>query len=361
MTARTQLLSVFFLLFLAPPPLGPQTRIPVWIDTDPSVERGGHEVDDGFALIQAFHSPELDIRGVSVVFGNADLPKAWQIGKEIVERFGPAGLRVYRGASGSAELGKPTDASEALTLALRQGPLHILAIGPVTNVATVLQLHPELAKNVVQIIAVAGRRPGQRFAASPTQAQSFRDFNFELDTTGFQVLLDARVPIVLAPWEVSSKVWLRRNDIDRLTQGGRDVQYLLAPALDWLQWWHENLGVEGFNPFDTLAVGYVTSPQLFACEESNVQIQNAPDDVTSDAKTKIKPYLYVSAALESPRRVTYCYSVSSSFKEDLLERLLNNSSQKETRAMIEGNSQASGLLAVRKAWLALFAEPVSPN
>ncbi|MCI0390199.1 MAG: hypothetical protein MOB07_15725, partial [Acidobacteria bacterium] len=46
-----------------------KTRTAVWIDTDPSVAPGGHEVDDGFALIQAFHSPELEIRGVSVVFG----------------------------------------------------------------------------------------------------------------------------------------------------------------------------------------------------------------------------------------------------------------------------------------------------
>ena len=49
---------------------------PVWIDTDPSVARGGHEVDDGFALVQAFHSSALTVRGVSVVFGNAPLDEA---------------------------------------------------------------------------------------------------------------------------------------------------------------------------------------------------------------------------------------------------------------------------------------------
>ena len=47
------------------PVLVPPTRTVVWIDTDPSVEPGGHEVDDGFALIQAFHSAELIIRGIS--------------------------------------------------------------------------------------------------------------------------------------------------------------------------------------------------------------------------------------------------------------------------------------------------------
>ncbi|MBK8314151.1 MAG: hypothetical protein IPL01_09070 [Acidobacteria bacterium] len=54
-----------------------------------------HEVDDGFALIQAFNSPELEIRGVSVVYGNAPFEAAWPIGQEIVAMFGPKGLKCY--------------------------------------------------------------------------------------------------------------------------------------------------------------------------------------------------------------------------------------------------------------------------
>jgi pyrimidine-specific ribonucleoside hydrolase len=302
-----------------------QTKIPVWIDTDPSVERGGHEVDDGFALIQAFHSPELEIRGVSVVYGNAPLTKAWPIGKEIVEKFGPEGLRVYRGAASGDDLGKETDASEALARSLRQGPLNILALGPVTTVATVLRLHPELAKNVVRVIAVAGRRPGQRFISGPNQAHSFRDFNFELDPAAFQVLLDANVPVVLAPWELSSRVWITREDLERLDHGAPDARYLVPPALDWLAWWHENVGVDGFNPFDTLAVGYLISPALFRCANLNAKIESAPDDTSPEAASNNKPYLFVSADAKPTRRVIYCSGVPSRFKEDLLLRLLNDS------------------------------------
>jgi pyrimidine-specific ribonucleoside hydrolase len=303
-----------------------QHRIPVWIDTDPSVARGGHEVDDGFALIQAFHSPELVVRGVSVVFGNAPLPTAWPIGKEIVEKFGPKGVEAYKGAGGAEDLGRETEASEAIECALRNERLTILAIGPVTNVATVLKLHPELTKNVVRIVAVAGRRPGQRFVARPDQPQAFRDFNFELDPAGFQVLLDSKVPIVLAPWELSSKVWIEREDLELLDRGGPDTKYLVPPALDWLEWWHKNLGTDGFNPFDTLAVGYLTSPDLLQCSDLKAQVETAPDDVTQEAGTRMKPYLYVSADFKSARRpVTYCYDASGKFKEDLLQRLLRAS------------------------------------
>ncbi len=302
-----------------------QTRIPVWIDTDPSIEPGGHEVDDGFALIQAFHSPELAIRGVSVVFGNAPLEKTWPIGQDIVSRFGPKGLEVFKGASSSAELGKDSDASEALARALTKEPLTVIAIGPVTNVATVLKRHPELASRMVRIVAVAGRRPGQHFLSGPAQKQPFQDLNFELDPIAFQVLLDSGVPIVLAPWEISSKVWIKAEDLNRLAKGPDDAKFLVHPGRDWLVWWRKNLGTEGFNPFDTLAVGYITSPKLFQCIESNVQIKNADDDVSSDVAARTKPYLLVSPELKTSRRVTYCYNSRPQFKKDLVRRLLRKS------------------------------------
>jgi pyrimidine-specific ribonucleoside hydrolase len=332
MTIKTPVFAALLLLLFASPRLEAQAKIPVWIDTDPSVERGGHEVDDGFALVQAFHSPELDIRGVSVVFGNAPLPQAWQIGKEIVERFGPQRLRVYRGAAGSDDLAKPTDASEALARALEQGPLHVLAIGPVTNVATVLRLHPELAKNILEIIAVAGRRSGQHFVVSPRQARAFRDFNFELDPTAFQVLLDSHVPIVLVPWEISSKVWIRAADLERLRQGGPDARYLFEPASDWLAWWQENIGVDGFNPFDTLAVGYLTSPALIHCQQANAKIEYAPDDTVPAETAKTKPYLLASFEPKSSRALLYCSEAGSQFKNDLMGRVLNHLEMREAHA-----------------------------
>lgn len=339
---RTFRLVFLLILELAGLPARAQRRIPVWIDTDPSVERGGHEVDDGLALIQAFHSPELEIGGVSIVFGNAPLMKAWPIGKEIVERFGPGGLCVYRGAAGSEDLGKPTDASKALADALSKGPLTILALGPVTNVATVLKLHPELSKNVQRIVAVAGRRPGQHFVASSKQARPFRDFNFEMDPAAFQVLLDAHVPIVLAPWEISSKVWLRAEDLDKLEQGAADVQYLVAPARDWLAWWKENIGVDGFNPFDTLAVGYVLAPSQMHCGKENAKIETAPDDTVSDATSRNKPYLVVSAEKSAGQPVMYCSEAGADFKDDLLARLLNHPSGKGTHASAQGAVDVSG-------------------
>ena len=288
-----------------------QSREPVsvWIDADPSIRPGGYEVDDGFALIQALRSPELDVQGVSLVYGNASLDVEIPIGQEIVERFGPPGLGVYPGAAGADERGLATDASEALAEALRQQPLRILVLGPATNVATVLTRHAELGSQITELIAVAGRRPGQRFITEGVTEAPHRDFNFEHDAEAFQVILDAGGPLTLTPWEISSQVWLRSRDVDRLEQGPPHAQWLVQATRDWLKQWHDRYGVDGFNPYDTLAVGYLTSPDLIACEMLPITILELADDQALAAgKTDVpsKPYLLVGSEVDSPYRVTYC-------------------------------------------------------
>lgn len=298
----------------------------VWLDTDPSVQMGGQEVDDGVALIQAFHSPELAIRGVSVVFGNAPFEIAWPMGQQIVRRFGPKDLGVYPGAANAKQLGQETEAVRAMAAALRKEKLIIFALGPVTNVASLLKLHPELHRNIIEIIAVAGRRPNQHFVVKPEQKVPFRDFNFELDAPGFQVLLDSNVPIVLAPWEISSKVWLREAELNRWANGNEATKFLSAPASDWLKKWQRDIGVGGFNPFDTLAIGYVTSPRLITSEVLPAAIQTLPDDVNTKPFTNSKlpepPYLLVGKTIRSKRRVRYCYDAGPGFAEDLMKRML---------------------------------------
>ena len=292
----------------------------VWIDTDPSVQRGGHEVDDAFALVQAFHSPELQIRGVSVVFGNAPLSTAFPIGKEIIRRFGPEKMPVYSGAASAQELGRETDASLALAAALRTERLTILVLGPATNIATVLRNHPELARKIDRIIAVAGRRPGQRFLTGRA-LQPFRDLNFELDPPAFQVILDSRVPLVLAPWEVSSKVWITHADLDHLVQSNPSLDWLVGPASDWLIFWKLGFGVDGSNPFDTLAVGYALTPDLLHCESLPAKIETLPNDITMFTSPAKKPFLLAAKDINGGTVVQYCSDVQPKFKTDLLARL----------------------------------------
>ena len=79
---------------------------------------------------------------------------------------------------------------------LKRQPLTIVAVGPVTNVGTLVTLHPELRGRIERIIMVAGRRPDQRFVANELQKVPHRDFNFELDPAAMKAILETDIPLV---------------------------------------------------------------------------------------------------------------------------------------------------------------------
>ena len=297
----------------------------VWIDTDPAAGIPERDVDDALALVQAFHSPELAVRGVSVVFGNAPLADALPIAREVVARFGPTNLAVHPGASGAADFGAETAAARALIAALRARPLTILALGPLTTIGTVVARHPELHHRIYAVVAVAGRRPGQRFLAAPGQRAPFPDFNFESDPAAAAAILCSPVALVLAPWEVASHVWLTADDLAALARRGASGTWIAERTQSWLALWRRTVGVSGFTPFDMLAVAWVTHAPLIAAEEAAVWIEERPfagappGHAPRGARTGA--VFLADPARAGGRRARYCYKPSAALKAVLLDRL----------------------------------------
>src|SRR2546423_2829362 len=57
----------------------PASRIPIIIDTDPGI-------DDCLALLLALNSPELDVRAISISYGNTTIENAYRNCVEILRR-----------------------------------------------------------------------------------------------------------------------------------------------------------------------------------------------------------------------------------------------------------------------------------
>ncbi|MEX0675897.1 MAG: nucleoside hydrolase [Pirellulales bacterium] len=298
----------------------PQKVTDVWLDVDTATGIG--DVDDGLMLIQSFHSPEVRIRGISVVFGNAPLKLALPIARDIAARFGPPGMVPLPGAASAGDFGKETPAVKAMAAELERGPMTIVAAGPVTNVGTLLKLYPRLDGRIERIVMVAGRRPNQRFVTSQVQKTPHRDFNFELDPAAMRAILDAQIPLVLAPWEVSSQVWISREDLEVLRKSGGSGAWIAHTSQYWIDRWEKSIDARGFNPFDTLAMGWLTHPELIKTEEMAVTIEEAPDDrALLGRPAKTKPYLVVRPASAQARRALYCFMPKPGFKELLIGRL----------------------------------------
>lgn len=284
----------------------------VWIDSDAAVTAGNGEVDDAFALIQALNSPELDIVGVSAVFGNCEVDHSFATVRDILARAGREDVRVYRGCGVDGERAA-NEATEAIGAALAQGPLTIAALGPLTSIAAALGQADMLRTNVTEIVFVGGRRSGVEFRATPTQKTPFRDMNFECDAAAAAELLALEVPMTLAGWDVSAAMWLTPDDLDRLDRdGGECARWLVPHARRWQSSWQASFGAPGFTPFDTLAIGWLTTPDCFAAEA-------LPTRLWHDGA---RPLFAVDVAFTGPM-VTFLASVDyPRFHADLMARLL---------------------------------------
>ncbi len=295
----------------------------VWLDVDVAAGLPNRDVDDALALIQAFNSPELRVRGVSAVYGNAPLADGLPIAREVVEKFGPAGLTVHAGAASKDDLGKSNDAVAAMAAALVEKPMTLLAVGPLTNVASLLNLHPDVHTRIDAIVVVAARRPGQRFTYPTADGYAFADFNFENDPEAAKFILDSKIPLVFAPWEVSSHVWITPDDLARNATYGGTGLWIYEHSLGWAEMWRARFKTRGFNPFDTLAVGWVSHPDLMKSIPVTVTIESLPDDTADPAKgtAPLKPYLLVHETDLPNARATYLYEPLPQFTRLLHERL----------------------------------------
>jgi inosine-uridine nucleoside N-ribohydrolase len=295
---------------------------PVWIDTDPAcgISRTT-DVDDCWALQLALQSPELEIRGISTVFGNSNGNSTYQKALEVVSRIvpGSANIKIHRGSDQKIDRNKSrsTEASRELAQSLEREPLTILALGPLTNIATLLQTHPEMASQVSQIIAVAGKRPqpGLGFYPGKTSVLHLHDFNFRKDVEAFEIVLNSSIPVVLVPYEVASRVIIGSSDLDELS--AKDTtRWLARLSEEWLSFWVNDLKAEGFFPFDSLAVAYAIKSEDFLCEFIPAAIERKRSFFLESRDDLIVSNKYVNK-----RTVKYCYGFKQGLKPTLLRRL----------------------------------------
>ncbi|MCY9805765.1 nucleoside hydrolase [Vibrio scophthalmi] len=307
----------------------------VWIDTDISIGLASEtgtpcDVDDAYAMLSLFNAPNLKVVGVSSVFGNTDTDSAFKLAKIVSNRFGPIALPVTKGAHQPLNINdvQPNEATNALAKALQTGSVTIAAIGPATNIASLVLLHPELIERIEQVVLVASRSSANcHFIAGSKQTTPFRDLNFELDPDALRILLENDIPLVFIPFELANKFWLTGKDLDALKANPNVGRYLNQHSQPWLNMWCEDFGAQGFNPFDALAASYIINPNQFQSQQVSVEITIAEDDTKSHQfgqSNSYKPYLIASDNVESRFTAMVCTDLVEEAKQSFSQSLINN-------------------------------------
>jgi purine nucleosidase len=278
----------------------------VWIDTDPAIGSPIREVDDGFALVLAFHSPELRIAGISTTYGNASLEQTTRVARAVTTRFGrEVGLsveHVYAGAPSPGGLGEQTAATAALVGATGMEKLTYVALGPLTNLAAALQTQPEIARQIERAIIVGGRSPGAQLQFGLWLR--IHDANVLKDPQAVRVVLASKIPITIVPPQ--SAVSLNAADLRQLRGTSASADFLYANTRTWLWFWTTVARRREAPVFDAGAVLVAADPLLAVRHRANAVLTSAGE---------------LTGSSSAGRPVTWCSGFKPEAKSLLLRRL----------------------------------------
>lgn len=268
-----------------------QRPIPVIIDTDPGV-------DDALAILFALVLPELEVAGITTVFGNADvatttrnafavldaaerpdIPVAAGAAAPLAGLFG-RGVPQVHGADGLGDGGVSSTRRAAETasvpaaefiwqaVAARPGQVTVLALGPLTNLALALRLRPELPRLVGRVIVMGGN------ALVPGNATPCAEANMHSDPEAADLVLGAGWPVTMVGLDVTHKVNLPGSVINQITAFKGAPNALLAGALPLYRSFFERTnGIDGIFLHDPSAVAFLVAPSLFKVESWPIRVE----------------------------------------------------------------------------------------
>lgn len=305
----------------------------ILIDTDIAMGLAERDVDDGLAITMALNSKDLIVDGITLTYGNDSLSNTETCMENLLNKLSTNALPVKKGASSKDDLNKETDATQFICSNLKEKKLTIVSIGPLTNIASAINLceNKENYKNIEEIIVVAGRQKGQRFLTGNHET-SHPDLNFERDPEAMQILIDSGIPITMAPFEVSSKVWFNQAVIEQIKKKETELaNYIAIHSQNWLSFWNKTFStnlheIKAFNPFDTLAIAWLTDRDLLSYCGAELKIEDSNYDLTDKtvqgSGSAQKPYLHARLNQKDSDLCPYKYIYDVS-REKFLERLIS--------------------------------------
>jgi len=259
----------------------------VIIDTDPGV-------DDALALLLAMRSPELKIEGITPVAGNVPLDLTLPNALRMVEIAGRTDIPVAVGAKGPlvrrlvtaayahGENGlggavfpepkiKPIaqPAAEFIRDVIRKypGELTLIPIGPLTNIATALNLDSQLASMVRGIVLMGGSLSGGNITPAA-------EFNIYVDPEAARIVFQSGIPITMVGLDATRKTSLTEEHVRTLEASQNPVSQAAGKiGRNAINHNREQGFLIGPNMHDSLAVATFLDPSIVKLKEYYVDVE----------------------------------------------------------------------------------------
>lgn len=252
---------------------------PLIIDCDPGI-------DDSLALLLALNSPEWDVLGITTVSGNVPATLGAENVLKILKLTNRLDVPVYVGAAqplqvpytsaqdthgddglGNSHLPAVTevvahdDAVAFLRQTLTERPeTTVLALGPLTNLAALLQVEPALFAKVDRFVAMGGSYK------SHGNCSPVAEYNFWCDPDAVKIVLEnTPVPLEMVGLDVTRQIVLTPSMLSYMQRVNPVLGDFIAKITQFyfdFHWQYER--VIGCVINDPLAMAFLIDPTLLS-------------------------------------------------------------------------------------------------
>ncbi|MFZ0881799.1 MAG: nucleoside hydrolase [Candidatus Acidiferrales bacterium] len=319
---------------VAAAPLAESTPQKVLIDSDPGT-------DDALAILLALNSPEVDVKGISIVAGNVTADMGFDDALKILSLAGRCDIPVAKGAdhpllqplvtgtywNGANGLGGAEIPPSKCEGDKRFGPdliidlvhkypheLVLIPIGPLTNIALAVRKDPSIASLVKGVVLMGG-------SISGGNVNGAAEYNIYQDPEAAAIVFNAGWPLTMVGLDVTEKAAMLVTDAQKLEAQPGPIAHFAAVVARYQISVGEAVG--GGAVHDALAVGAVIDPSLLGTKFLRVDVEtggafargetvanrtgsverNVPsgDHMDTVGLTKIQPNVHVAVTVEGRR------------------------------------------------------------
>ena len=258
------------------------------IDTDPGV-------DDTMAIFFALCSPELEVVGLTTIFGNVhtalgtknalrlleiagreDIPVAHGADDALTQPFeGP--VPFVHGADGQGDINLPDPAGKAVDISAAQfiveqvranpGAITLVPVGPLTNIALALRLEPRIAEWVDEVVLMGGN------ALVPGNASPAGEANIRNDPEAADLVFGADWQVTMVGLDVTLRVHMKPEHIaEYATHGNPMSDHITRTLPHYRDYFESNYEAKGIFVHDSSAIAYVIDPSLFTVRRWPIRV-----------------------------------------------------------------------------------------
>lgn len=258
------------------------------MDCDP-----GH--DDALAMMLALASSEIDLLAVTASAGNQtpektlnnamrlltlmhhqEIPVAGGNRTPLMQPLETAGNVHGKSGLDGADLPDPDFAVQdmtaieliAKTLRESSDPVTLVVTGPMTNIALFLRVYPELKEKIERIVFMGGAMGLGNWTPSV-------EFNIYVDPEAAKIVLNAGIPLTMAPLNVTHKAQILKPEIAAIGEINNPVAHAFQGLLNFFEVYHENpkWGFKGAPLHDPCTIAWLLHPEMFQSELMNVDVE----------------------------------------------------------------------------------------